>query len=97
MYSNRKKKPVKATPPDYPKAIKGDQQFIDGLLEMHPKQKRFVPVQNIHEDRVLSGIEPGKYGLVNRHDHAIAFGWLKQVEVTEPAKAKPKAKPEEAK
>ena len=83
-----KEKPEHLARFDYPEAIAKDRAFIDNLLDTHPRHKRCIPVQNIHEDRWHNGIEPQRYGIVSHHEHASAFGWLKKVNlIKEEAKA----------
>ena len=74
-------KPKESHHHDYPEAIAGDKAFIGALLETHPIMKRTIAVENIHEDRWHSGIEPQSYGIVNHHDYHAAAGWLKRVNI----------------
>ena len=80
MYSRSVNK-TPPTPTDYPAGL--DKAFIESLLTLNPKQPRHVPVKNIHESRPYAGIESDHFGLVSRHDYALAYGWLKQVSVEE--------------
>ena len=81
----------KARLEQYPEALQGEKEVIDGLLEADLRQLRTVPVINLHETQRICAIAPSRCGLVTKTEFGRWSPHLRRVDIIEPKQeAKPK-------